>query len=229
MDEVIQIKGLNKTYGKGETAVQALKSISISIKRGDFVAIIGPSGSGKSTLLHMIGGLDTPTQGKVLLDNEDIYKMDDTHLSILRRRRLGFVFQSYNLVPVLTVYENVLLPVLLEGKAWDQGYIDEIVKLLGIEKRLSHLPGALSGGQQQRVAVARALANKPAVILADEPTGNLDTKTGKEVLELLRIVQRMYHQTLIIVTHDMAIARTADRIITIKDGLVAEDTERSGV
>lgn len=224
MDTIIETKGVSKTYGRGETAIQALKPVSISIRRGDFVAIIGPSGSGKSTLLHLLGGLDEPTEGTVFVDKEDIYKMDDTSLSILRRRKFGFVFQAYNLVPVLSVYENLLLPVLLEGKAWDQVYIDEVIKILGIKDRLSHFPEALSGGQQQRVAVARALANKPSVILADEPTGNLDTKTGKEMLELLRIVQRRYHQTLVIVTHDMSIAGAADRLITIRDGMVAEDT-----
>lgn len=224
MSYCIHADNLQKKYGKGENVVHALRSTSIGFKKGEFTAIIGPSGSGKSTLLHLLGGLDNPSGGTVHYNNQSLAGMKDNDLSKLRRRNYGFIFQAFNLIPMLTVKENILLPVLLDGGREDSAYIKDIVKLLKLEERLGHLPGAISGGQQQRVALARALSNRPDVIFADEPTGNLDTKTSSEVLELLRLVQREYRQTLIMVTHDMSIAAKADRIVEIVDGSVVKDT-----
>ncbi|MBU5485565.1 ABC transporter ATP-binding protein [Clostridium sp. MSJ-11] len=221
--EVLKTIGLSKTYGEGETKVDALKPTDLSINEGDFVAIVGPSGSGKSTLLHLLGGLDRPTLGKVFIDGMDIYSLSEKKLSIFRRRSIGFIFQFYNLIPVLNAEENITFPLLLDGKSIDNKYIEDLLDLLGLKDRRYHLPNELSGGQQQRVAIARALANKPSIILADEPTGNLDRKTNKEVLDLLKISTKRYHQTLIMITHDIEIASTSDRIITIEDGLIVED------
>ncbi|MEW9095160.1 MAG: ABC transporter ATP-binding protein [Clostridiaceae bacterium] len=221
--EVLKTIGLSKTYGEGATKVDALKPTDLSINEGDFVAIVGPSGSGKSTLLHLLGGLDKPTSGKVFIDGIDIYSLSEKKLSIFRRRSIGFIFQFYNLIPVLNAEENITFPLLLDGKSIDNEYIEDLLDLLGLKDRRYHLPNELSGGQQQRVAIARALANKPSIILADEPTGNLDRKTNKEVLDLLKISTKRYHQTLIMITHDIEIASTSDRIITIEDGLIVED------
>ena len=222
--EILKAEGLSKIYQTGESAVYALNDVHLSIEEGSFVAITGPSGSGKSTLLHLLSGLDKPTKGTVSYRDKDLYKYKDNQLSVLRRRRFGFVFQSYNLVKELTGYENMLLPVMLDGKTPDESYIDRIVEMLGIGDRLSHLPGAMSGGQQQRFSIARALANKPAVLFADEPTGNLDGKAGREVLTLLRTVSHELGITLVLVTHDMKVAEQADRIIQLSDGQIAADS-----
>ena len=222
---IINTLNLSKSYGKGEAEVHALRKTSLGFEEGEFTAIIGHSGSGKSTLLHLLGCLDTPTGGAVYFKNQNLNEMNDESISILRRKNFGFVFQSFNLIPILTVKENILLPVLLDNSSWDENYINDIIRLLGLDKRLKHLPGSISGGQQQRVALARALANKPSIIFADEPTGNLDTKTGVEVLNLLRAIQKKYNQTLIMVTHDESIANQADRVITITDGSVVADTK----
>ncbi|OAB40338.1 ABC transporter ATP-binding protein [Paenibacillus antarcticus] len=221
--DILTIENLSKTYGKGETAVKALYDVSFSIKKGEFVAIIGPSGSGKSTILHMLGGVDTPTSGKVFVDNTDIYNLNETELAIFRRRQIGLIYQFYNLIPVLTVEENITLPLLLDGHKVDKKQFDEIVKTLNLENRLNHLPNQLSGGQQQRVSIGRALISKPAIMLADEPTGNLDSKNGNEIIELLKMFNKTYKQTLIVITHDERIALQADRIITIEDGRIAKD------
>ncbi|OAB38261.1 peptide ABC transporter ATP-binding protein [Paenibacillus macquariensis subsp. defensor] len=221
--DILTIEHLSKTYGKGETAVKALDDVSFSIKKGEFVAIIGPSGSGKSTILHMLGGVDTPTSGKVFVDNTDIYNLNETELAIFRRRQIGLIYQFYNLIPVLTVEENITLPLLLDGHKVDKKQFDEIVKTLNLENRLNHLPNQLSGGQQQRVSIGRALISNPAIMLADEPTGNLDSKNGNEIIELLKMFNKTYKQTLIVITHDERIALQADRIITIEDGKVAKD------
>lgn len=225
MECIIKTSNLSKSYGKGEAAVHALRKTNIGFEAGKFTAIIGHSGSGKSTLLHLLGCLDSPTDGTIYFKDQNLKEMNDESISILRRKNFGFVFQSFNLIPILTVKENILLPVLLDNSSWDENYINEIIRLLGLDKRLKHLPGAISGGQQQRVALARALANKPSIIFADEPTGNLDTKTGIEVLNLLRTIQKKYNQTLIMVTHDESIAKQADRVITIADGSVVGDTK----
>lgn len=220
--EILKTVNLSKTYGKGETSVQALKPTNISINKGEFIAIIGPSGSGKSTMLHMLGGLDYPTDGKVIIDGTDIFSLKEKNLSVFRRRKIGFVFQAYNLVPILTVEENIMLPLLLDHASPDMTYINELIKTLGLEERRRHLPTQLSGGQQQRVAIGRALAMKPAIILADEPTGNLDTKNSKEVLALLHMSVQRYNQTLIIITHNPEIASNADRVMRIEDGVLTE-------
>lgn len=217
---ILVTEQLTKTYGSGPTTVEAVKQADLTISQGEFVAVTGSSGSGKSTLLHMLGGLERPTGGSVKLDGVDIYSLKEEELAILRRRKLGFIFQFYNLIPVLTVEENIMLPLLLDNRPVDQEYIDDLISLLGLQDRKNHLPGALSGGQQQRVSIARALANKPTIILADEPTGNLDNKTGQEVLSLLRMSVKKYHQTLLMVTHDPSVAAVADRIINVEDGLV---------
>ena len=222
--EILKAVGLSKIYQTGESAVYALNDVTLGIEEGSFVAITGPSGSGKSTLLHLLSGLDKPTRGTVAYRDKDLYKYNDNQLSVLRRRRFGFVFQSYNLVKELTGYENMLLPVMLDGKKPDEAYLNRIVEILGIGDRLSHLPGAMSGGQQQRFAIARALANKPAVLFADEPTGNLDGKAGREVLTLLRTVSHELGITLVLVTHDMKVAEQADRIIQLSDGEVSADS-----
>lgn len=221
--EILKIEHLSKVYGKGETAVKALDDVSFSVKKGEFVAIIGPSGSGKSTLLHMLGGVDRPTSGKVLVDNTDIYQLNETQLAIFRRRQIGLIYQFYNLIPVLTVKENITLPVLLDEHKVDKKQLNDIVNTLGLQKRLNHLPNQLSGGQQQRVSIGRALINHPALMLADEPTGNLDSENSKEIIDLLKMFNKTFNQTLIIITHDERIALQADRIITIKDGRIAKD------
>ena len=221
--EILKIEHLSKVYGKGETAVKALDDISFSVKKGEFVAIIGPSGSGKSTLLHMLGGVDRPTSGKVLVDNIDIYSLNETQLAIFRRRQIGLIYQFYNLIPVLTVDENITLPILLDGHKVDRSHLDNIVETLGLQERLNHLPNQLSGGQQQRVSIGRALISNPALVLADEPTGNLDSENSKEIIDLLKMFNKTYNQTLIMITHDERIALQADRIITIKDGRIAKD------
>ena len=222
--EILKATNLSKIYQTGESAVYALNDVTLGIDEGSFVAVTGPSGSGKSTLLHLLSGLDKPTQGTVTYRDKDLYKYNDNQLSVLRRRRFGFVFQSYNLVKELTGYENMLLPVMLDGKKPDEAYINRIVEILGIGDRLSHLPSAMSGGQQQRFSIARALANKPAVLFADEPTGNLDGKAGREVLTLLRTVSHELGITLVLVTHDMKVAEQADRIIQLSDGQIAADS-----
>ena len=222
--ELLKASNLSKIYSKGESAVYALDDVTLSIEEGSFVAITGPSGSGKSTLLHILSGLDKPTKGTVTYRNKELYKYNDNQLSVLRRRRFGFVFQSYNLVKELTGYENMLLPVMLDGKKPDEAYLDRIIDMLGIRDRLSHLPGAMSGGQQQRFSIARALANKPAILFADEPTGNLDGKAGREVMTLLRTVSHELGITLVLVTHDMKVAEQADRIIQLSDGKIAADS-----
>ena len=219
---VIKTDSLSKVYGKDGNKVIALDNVNIEIEKGEFVAIVGASGSGKSTLLHQVGGVDRPTSGKVIIDNEDIYKLKEEKLAIFRRRKIGFVFQSFNLIPVLSVEENIKMPALLDHQKVDKEYFKDLVKTLGISDRLNHLPSELSGGQQQRVAIARALINKPAIILADEPTGNLDSETSKEMMEMLKLSVRKYNQTAIVITHDLSIAENADRVIKIKDGKVIE-------
>ncbi|WP_166245072.1 ABC transporter ATP-binding protein [Paenibacillus turpanensis] len=221
--ELLRTEQICKTYGSGAAAVQALKPTDLAFRQGEFTAIIGASGSGKSTLLHLLGCLDRPTGGRVWLEGSDITALPDQEAALLRRRKFGFIFQHYNLIPVLTAEENIVLPILLDGHTPDQPFIEELLQWLGLYERRSHLPSALSGGQQQRVAIARALAAKPAVILADEPTGNLDRKTGQEVMSLLRLSIMKYHQTLIMITHDASIAASADRIITIEDGAIIDD------
>ena len=221
--EVLRTENLTKIYGKGDTKVTALNNINFSVNKGEFVAIVGPSGSGKSTLLHLLGGVDAPTTGKVFIDNIDIYELKEKELSVLRRRKIGFIFQYYNLIPVLNAKENILMPVLLDYKKEDTEYIDDLIKVLGLESRITHLPSQLSGGQQQRVAIGRALANKPSLILADEPTGNLDTKNTKEILELLKLSVKKYNQTLVVITHDLELAKEADRVIRIEDGNIVSD------
>lgn len=224
--QILQCRDLHKAYASGEMSVHALRGITTGFEQGEVCAVRGPSGSGKSTFLHILGGLEYPTSGNVLYQGEDLFAYNDNQLSILRRRRFGFVFQAYNLVQELTGYENILLPVLLDKKKPDDKYISMLVELLGIADRLHHLPSALSGGQQQRLAIARALANKPAILFADEPTGNLDGKTGKEVLSLLKYAGKELGVTLILVTHDLNIAEQAERIITLEDGCVTQDSGR---
>lgn len=221
--EILKIQGLKKVYGKVDNKVEALKGVDLVVNKGEFVAIVGASGSGKSTLLHLLGGLDRPTEGKVIIDGEDIYQYKDERLAIFRRRKIGFIFQFFNLIPVLDVEENIALPTLLDNEKVDKEYLNEIIKLLGLEERKHHLPSELSGGQQQRVSIGRALLNKPSIILADEPTGNLDSKTSKEVIELLRFSAKKYNQTLILITHDVNIASSSDRIVTIMDGAIVSD------
>lgn len=213
---------LKKVYGSGENEVRALDGVNLSVEKGEFVAVVGTSGSGKSTLLHMLGGLDRPTSGTVTVDGKEIFSLKDEALTIFRRRKIGFVFQNYNLVPVLNVYENIVLPVQLDGVSPDKDYIDSIIETLGIGSKLNNLPNNLSGGQQQRVAIARALASKPAIILADEPTGNLDSKTIQDVLGLLKVTGQKFAQTIVMITHNEEIAQLADRIIRIEDGKIVE-------
>lgn len=221
--DILKIENLSKIYGKGETAVKALDDVSFSIKKGEFTAIIGPSGSGKSTLLHMLGGVDRPTGGKVLVDNTDIYSLNETQLAIFRRRQIGLIYQFYNLIPVLTVEENITLPLLLDGHKVDPKHLQEIVQNLNLQNRLKHLPNQLSGGQQQRVSIGRALISNPSIMLADEPTGNLDSKNSTEIIDLLKMFNKTYNQTLIVITHDERIALQADRIIVIEDGRIAKN------
>ena len=216
--KILQASNLTKIYGSGENEVHALDGINFSVEKGEFVAIVGTSGSGKSTLLHMLGGLDRPTGGSVEVDGKEIFSLKDEELTIFRRRKIGFVFQNYNLVPVLNVYENIVLPVQLDGKTPDASYIDSIIETLGLERKLENLPNNLSGGQQQRVAIARALASKPAIILADEPTGNLDSKTSQDVLSLMKVTGQKFAQTMVMITHNEEIAQMANRIVRIEDG-----------
>jgi len=221
--DILKIENLSKVYGKGETAVKALDNVSFSVKKGEFVAIIGPSGSGKSTLLHLLGGVDRPSSGKVLIDNTDIYQLNETQLAIFRRRQIGLIYQFYNLIPILTVEENITLPMLLDEHKVDQKQFNDIVSVLGLTNRLSHLPNQLSGGQQQRVSIGRALISNPAIMLADEPTGNLDSKNSEEIIELLKMFNKTFNQTLIVITHDERIALQANRVISIEDGRIAKD------
>ena len=217
---ILETRNLRKIYGSGDTEVRALDGVNLSVNSGEFVAIVGTSGSGKSTLLHMLGGLDRPTSGSVIVDGKDIFSLKDEALTIFRRRKIGFVFQSYNLVPVLNARENVVLPIQLDGRQVDEDFLDKIVNTLGLEKKLGSLPSQLSGGQQQRVAIARALAAAPAIILADEPTGNLDSRTSQDVLSLLKVTSQKFAQTIVMITHNEEIAQTADRIIRIEDGRI---------
>jgi putative ABC transport system ATP-binding protein len=219
-DIILKAEHLVKTYGSGETAVKALDDVSLEVSKGEFVAIVGQSGSGKSTLLHMLGAMDYPDSGTLTVDGEDVFSMNDDALAQYRRRKAGFVFQFFNLLPVMTAKENILIPLSLDGQKADEAYLNEIAETMGIADRLSHYPHQLSGGQQQRVAIARAMISKPAVILADEPTGNLDSASGNEILSLLKTTIKKYDQTLILITHDMNVAKKADRIITIKDGKI---------
>ena len=218
--EILSGKALCKSYGSGENQVKALDHVSLSVENGEFVAVIGTSGSGKSTLLNLLGGLDTPTSGEVLVAGKDLFQMDDESRTIFRRRNIGFVFQNYNLVPVLNVYENIVLPVELDGNKVDKKFMKEVVRMLGLEDKLNNMPSNLSGGQQQRVAIARALVSKPAIVLADEPTGNLDSMTSSDVLSLLKVTSTKFHQTLVMITHNNEIAQLADRIIRIEDGKI---------
>ena len=221
--EVLRVEHLSKVYGQGDTKVVALDDVSFSVNKGEFVAIIGPSGSGKSTLLHMLGGVDRPTSGKVILEGTDIYNLNETNLAIFRRRQIGLIYQFYNLLPVLTVEENITLPLLLDDRKVDKNRLKEVLNLLGLEKRAGHLPNQLSGGQQQRVSIGRAFINNPSIMLADEPTGNLDRKNSQEIIELLKVSNQKYNQTLIVITHDESIALQADRIISIEDGKIKSD------
>ena len=225
--EILRVENLNKIYGKGENQVKAVDNISFSVEKGEFVAIIGASGSGKSTLLHLIGGVDRPTSGKVFIDGKDIYTLSDDNLAIFRRRQIGLIYQFYNLIPVLNVAENITLPAKLDGREVDEKRLNDLLKTLGIEKRKNNLPNQLSGGQQQRVSIGRAIMNEPALMLADEPTGNLDSKASEEIISLLRLSNKKYNQTVIVITHDEKIALEADRIITIDDGKIIKD-ERTG-
>lgn len=220
---ILGVKNLSKIYGKDETKVVALDNVSFSVKQGEFVAIIGPSGSGKSTLLHILGGVDVPTKGSVIINGTDISTLDETNLAIFRRRQIGLIYQFYNLIPILTVEENLTLPLLLDGRKPNQKIIDSLVKTLGLENRLKHLPSQLSGGQQQRVSIGRALMNNPALMLADEPTGNLDSENTKEIISLLKKFNKENNQTLIVITHDERIALAADRVIAIEDGRITRD------
>ncbi len=221
--EILRVENLCKVYGKGETAVRALDNVTFSVPKGQFVAIIGPSGSGKSTLLHILGGVDYPTSGKVFIDNTDVYTLNETNLAVFRRRQIGLIYQFYNLIPVLTVEENITLPLLLDGRKVDPRQLRELIVTLGLENRLGHLPNQLSGGQQQRVSIGRALANSPALVLADEPTGNLDSRNSADIINLLRLYNKKFNQTLIVITHDEKIALQADRIIGIEDGRISRD------
>ena len=223
MKKMLKIEGLKKYYGKDESLVKAVDGIDLEIENGKFTAIIGTSGSGKSTLLHCIAGLDKPTDGKVFLGDEDLYKLSDSELSKIRRKEFGFIFQSFNLIPVLSVYDNIVLPILLDGSKEDPIYIDSIIKSMGLEEQVKKFPNELSGGQQQRVAIARALSNRPSVIFADEPTGNLDSKTTDEVMQVLRDTVNDFGRTLVMITHNQEIAETADRIVTISDGKIISD------
>lgn len=221
--EIVKLKQVNKVYGKGENKVAALKNINLSVNKGEFVTIVGASGSGKSTLLHILGGLDRPNSGQVIVDQENIYDYPEERLAIFRRRKVGFIFQFFNLIPVLDVEENIALPVLLDHEQVDSSYLNELIQILDLKERKQHLPSELSGGQQQRVSIGRALLNKPAIVLADEPTGNLDSKSSKEVIDLLKFTAKKYQQTLILITHDLNIAALADRVITLQDGEIISD------
>lgn len=226
--KVLQTTNLKKYYGTGENQVKALDGVNLEVERGEFVAIVGTSGSGKSTLLHMLGGLDRPTDGKVFVDDKDISRLKEDALCIFRRRKIGFVFQSYNLVPVLNVYENIVLPIELDGNTVDKEYVDRVITTLGLQGKLNNLPNQLSGGQQQRVAIARALASKPTILLADEPTGNLDSRTSQDVLGLLKVTGERFGQTIVMITHNEEIAQLADRIVRIEDGRILEAGNSKG-
>ena len=221
--EILRVESLTKVYGKGENEVRALDGVSFSVNKGEFIAVIGPSGSGKSTLLHILGGVDRPTSGKVFMDGKDVYAQNEEQLAIFRRRQVGLIYQFYNLIPVLNVTENITLPVLMDGQKVNRDRLKELITTLGLTGRENHLPNQLSGGQQQRVSIGRALMNAPAVVLADEPTGNLDSKNSKEIVDLLKISNEKYAQTLIVITHDESIALQADRIISIDDGKITRD------
>lgn len=226
--KILEIQNLCKTYGKGDVMVRALDNVSFSVEKGEFVAIVGPSGSGKSTLLHILGGVDTPTSGTVIIDKTDISSLDETALAIFRRRQIGLIYQFYNLIPILTVEENLTLPLLLDGRKPDKARLNDIITKLGLTNRIDHLPNQLSGGQQQRVAIGRALINNPALLLADEPTGNLDSGNSREIIALLRKFNKEFNQTVIMITHDEKIALSADRIIAIEDGKITRDEVRMG-
>jgi len=221
--EILKVENLSKTYGKGSTLVKALDDVSFTVEEGEFVAIVGASGSGKSTLLHLLGGVDRPSGGKVIVDGEDVYKLSENNLAIFRRRQVGLIYQFYNLIPILNVKENITLPILLDNKKVDLDYLNELINILGLEKRINHLPNELSGGEQQRVSIGRALMNRPSILLADEPTGNLDSKASKEIIELLKLSNKKYKQTIIMITHDNNLALASDRIITISDGKIIKD------
>lgn len=221
--KILEVKQLSKIYGRGQNEVRAVDDVSFSVEEGEFVAIVGASGSGKSTLLHLLGGVDRPTSGKVLINGRDIYQMSDDALAIFRRRQIGIIYQFYNLIPILDVKENITLPQDLDGKPVDQKRLAELIQTLGLRERVDHLPNQLSGGQQQRVSIGRALINDPAIILADEPTGNLDSKAGDEIVALLKLSNQKYHQTIIIITHDLEIAKQADRVIVFEDGRIIKD------
>ena len=227
--KILEIKNLCKVYGSGETKVDALKNVSFDIEQGEFVAIVGPSGSGKSTLMHILGGVDTPTSGEVNISGTDISKLNETKLAIFRRRQIGLIYQFYNLIPILNVEENMTLPILLDGKKPDKKLLNDLVQKLGLSERVGHLPNQLSGGQQQRVSIGRALMNHPAILLADEPTGNLDSDNSREIIALLRKFNKENRQTVIIITHDERIALSADRVITIEDGQITHDSKREEV
>ncbi|MFV0393557.1 MAG: ABC transporter ATP-binding protein [Coprobacillaceae bacterium] len=221
--KILEVKNVSKIYGKGDNKLKALDNVSFSIEQGEFIAIVGASGSGKSTLLHILGGVDYPTTGKVFIKDKDIYTLNENDLAIFRRREIGLIYQFYNLIPVLNVKENITLPILLDHKKVKQEDLDNLINTLGLQTRLDHLPNQLSGGQQQRVSIARALINNPAIVLADEPTGNLDSKNSEDIIALLKRANKTYNQTIIIITHDLEIARQADRVITIKDGNIVDD------
>ena len=225
--EILRVENLCKTYGKGENLVRAVDNISFSVNKGEFVAIVGASGSGKSTLLHLIGGVDRPTSGKVFIDGKDIYTLNDDNLAIFRRRQVGLIYQFYNLIPILNVEENITLPCNLDGKEVDRNKLEELLKTLKLSDRRNHLPNELSGGQQQRVSIGRAIINEPAIMLADEPTGNLDSKASEEIISLLRLSNKKYNQTVIVITHDEKIALEADRVITIDDGKLIKDEKNN--
>ena len=221
--KILEVKDLCKNYGKGTTLVKALDDVSFSVEEGDFVAIVGSSGSGKSTLLHILGAVDKPTSGKVTIGGVDVFKQKDDALAVFRRRKVGLIYQFYNLIPILDVYENMTLPIMLDGKKVDEKYLKELIEILGLERRTNHLPNELSGGQQQRVSIGRALICKPDIILADEPTGNLDSKSSKDIIDLLKLSNEKYKQTIIMITHDMNLAKEANRIITLDDGKIVKD------
>lgn len=221
--EILKVENLTKKYGKGDTEVIALNNVSFTVKKGEFIAIVGSSGSGKSTLLHILGGVDKPTSGKVYVNDKDVYKLNETKLAIFRRQEVGLIYQFYNLIPILNVTENMTLPVLLDNKQPDMKYLDELINILGLSDRVKHLPNELSGGQQQRVSIGRALMNRPALLLADEPTGNLDSKASNEIIELLKLSNEMYQQTIIMITHNHNLALNASRIITLEDGKIISD------
>lgn len=224
---ILETKDLKKVYGKGDAQVHALRGVDVAVQRGEFIAVVGTSGSGKSTFLNMAGGLDIPTSGEVIVDQKNLSKLSDDELTIFRRRKIGFIFQQYNLIPMLNVWENIILPLKLDGKDVDMDYIDELTKVLGLKEKMNSTPNQLSGGQQQRVAIARALAIKPAIVLADEPTGNLDSKTSQDVLGLLKVTSEKFSQTIVIITHNEEIAQLAERIIRIEDGQIVVDRKES--